>query len=271
MKYSALFSFVIFLTSSLPSYATEQAPDRLVIKGDTTLLHALPLQQWLEQNEWKKPLFPDSLSSFSTGCWRGYVAFWEIIDDRLYLTNIYNGNYSAKVDLDSLFIGKVYDGRVSADWFTDTVTAYQGKRVYYLHAGFSSIYEDEYEHVFEKGELIKSMYFDNSLSTSSMRTMPDSYPTAMIDSLVDWKSLPQIEGRVIVTLHVELNKLGQVDSVLSIYGANDVFNQEALRVAPLLTGLPVTYKRGALLKMRSLVFFFTRKKQQQFLLNVQQE
>lgn len=266
MKYTAIVSLIFAITGSFSTYATEQAPDRLIINGDTLLLHALPLEQWKKQNNWERPLFSDSLSSFSTGCWRGYFAYWEVIDNRLYLTNIYNEDLSAKVSLDTLFIGKVQDGRVYADWFSDTVTAYQGNLLYSMHMGFSCIYEDEFEYVLEKGILINSAYFDNSLSKNTPLIISGPNLTPILDSLIDWANLPPIEEKIRVALLVTADKLGQVDSVLKIDGHSDIFNQEALRVARLLTQLPVIYKRGEPLRQSFVLRFdFTREKQQQFL------
>src|SRR5690606_1878978 len=266
MKHTVIVSLILAITTSLSTYATEQAPDRLIINGDTLLLHALPLEQWRKKNDWERPLFPDSLNILSTGCWRRYIAYWEVINNRLYLTNIYNGDLSAKVSLDSLFVDKVYDGRVYADWFSDTVTAYHVKLLYYMHIGFSSIFEDEFEYVFDKGILISSVYFDNSLSKNVPLIMNEPNLTPIIDSLIDWATLPPIEENIRVTLHAAVDKLGQVDSVLEIHGHSDIFNQEALRVAHLLTQLPVIYKRGEFLRKSFFIsFVFTREKQQQLL------
>ena len=252
------------MATTFSAYATAQNPDRLIVKGDTMLLHALPLGQWIEQNNFDRPLFPDSLSIFNTGCWRGYVAYWEIVDNQLYLSNIYNEDHSAKVNLDSLFTGKVHNGRVHADWFSDTVTAYKGKCVYYVHAGFSSIYEHEFEYVFDNGKLINSAYFDNSMSTRGDATMYRNAMKDTINSLIDWANLPIIESQIKVVLTVEVNKLGNVDSVLRVRGDYDVFNQEAIRVSGLLKGwFPVIYKRGELLRNPyNLIFLFTPEEQQ---------
>ena len=118
MKYT-IGSLVFFVIMSFSTYATEQAPDRLIVDGDTLLLHALPLEEWRNQNNWETPLFLDSVSSFSTGCWRGYIAYWELIDNRLYLSSIYIGDH-ATVNLEDLFAETAQDGRVYADWFSDT-------------------------------------------------------------------------------------------------------------------------------------------------------
>lgn len=272
MPYRLFFSFVVAFITSISSYASEQAPDRLVVNGDTTLLHALPLGKWMQQNDWKEPLFPDSLLQINTGFWRGYVAYWELIDDRLYLTNIYNGDRSAKVDLERLFPGKVYNGRVHADWFSDTVTAYTGKLLYHMHIGFSAIYENEFEYIIEKGVLINSLYFDNSLSRNTPLMMREVRITSTSDKLINWTALPPIKNFIRVSVAVEVDKMGRADSIINIHGQSEIFNQEALRVVRLLTNLPVIYKRGEQLREPIIVpILFTQKKQEQALALVKKE
>src|SRR5690606_14833793 len=173
MKYYTILAFLFLISNSSFTHATEQEPDRLIIKGDTMLLHALPFDEWRNQSKYDKPLFPDSLVGFSTGCWRGYVAYWEIIDDQLYLTNIYNERKNAKANLQVIFGKKVKNGRVKAYWFSDTVTAFRGKLLYSDHAGFSSVFEHEYEYVFDNGILHSTAYFDNSMSKNTPMYMGD--------------------------------------------------------------------------------------------------
>lgn len=256
-------SLVFFVIMSFSTYATEQAPDRLIVDDDTLLLHALPLEEWRNQNNRETPLFLDSVSSFSTGCWRGYIAYWELIDNRLYLSSIYIGDH-ATVNLEDLFAETAQDGRVYADWFSDTVTAYQGELLYSMHMGFSSIYEYEFEYVFDRGVLMHTAYFDNSLSKNGPLFINQANLRPVIDSLIDWVNLPPIEESIRVIIHVEGNEQGRVDSVLEVRGKSDIFKEEALRVTHLLTQLPVIYSRGKFLrKPVALPFAFTRAKQQQ--------
>ncbi|MEI5985333.1 hypothetical protein VJ786_10515 [Sphingobacterium sp. PU5-4] len=264
MKHITIICLIFAMSLFFRTYATEQEPDRLIIKGDTMLLHALPLEHWKKQNKWNKPLFPDSLSGVSSGCWRGYIAYWEIIDNRLYLTNIFNGERTAKVNLKSLFAEKVKDGRVYPEWFSDTVTAYQGKLLYYMHMGFSSIFEHEFEYSFEKGLLKNASYFDNSLSKNTPFYGQIRNPNSTIDSLINWQALPPITETIKVQLSVEVNELGHVDSILSIRGNNEIFIQEAIRVARLFKKMPVIYKRGKHMKFSFfLPFTFSEKKQKE--------
>lgn len=265
MKYYAILAFIFLISNSFFTHATEQEPDRLIIKGDTMLLHALPFDEWRNLNNYDKPLFPDSLAGFSTGCWRGYVAYWEIIDDQLYLTNIYNEMKNAKANLHIIFGKKFKNGRVKADWFSDTVTAFRGKLLYSDHAGFSSVFEHEYEYVFDNGILHSTAYFDNSMSKNTPMYMGDPLLYKHIDTLINWSALPTIEKSGHAGVYLLANEKGQLDTILHVYGKSEIFREEALRVAKLITRYPVIYRRGKLQKPDiRLEFFFSAEKQKKY-------
>ena len=258
------FTLILIIIGSFSSYATEQAPDRLITGKDTLLLHALPLEPWKKQHDWDKPFFPDSLYNMNTGCWRGYIAHWELKNNRLYLAGIFNCDQSASADLTILFPGKVKDGRVYADWFSGTVTAYKGNLIYYEHSGFSAIYEHEFELAFAKGRKTSDAYFDNSLSKNTRMRWSDLAPA--IDSLINWSALPAIDEEIKLVLLAKTNERGQPDSVQILTPHSEPFNQEALRVLGLLTPrFPIVYKRGKFLpRPYVLSFRFTPEKQQRY-------
>jgi hypothetical protein len=76
--------FFLILTVNLLTlstvFSTEQYPDKLIIGEDTIYLKSFPL----ENLKLKKAPFDYGAYSFpSTGCYRGYVATWQIIDEAL--------------------------------------------------------------------------------------------------------------------------------------------------------------------------------------------
>ena len=259
---------LLLTTASFAGYATEQAPDRLVIGKDTLLLHALPLEQWQKQNNREQPFFPDSHLVVTTGCWRGYIAYWELIGNRLYLINIFNCNLETKVDLNTLFAGKVHDKRVYADWFSDTVTVYKGDLIFYEHNGFSAIYEHELEFVFANGTKMSEAHFDNSLSKNTPAVNWRGYGLIpSIDSLINWAALPPLEKEMKVVLWVQTDAEGKPDSIHFEKSETEPFNQEALRVLDLIAHrLPVIYKRGQFIPNTfALSVIFTPEKQRRFM------
>lgn len=67
----------------------------------------------------------------STACWRGYVATWEIREDRLWLLEV-RGRYILEGDTP-----------LWAAWVTATLRVPQGELLHYCHAGFLSVYEED--------------------------------------------------------------------------------------------------------------------------------
>ena len=98
-------SIIILLVSTF-GFATEQIPDILIWKNDTISLHSNPLGSYSKLDDLN--LFGDKDAGYSTACWRGYIAEWKIIDNKLYLSNIYSCDYfysenKTKADLKKLF------------------------------------------------------------------------------------------------------------------------------------------------------------------------
>ncbi len=86
---------------------------------------------------------------FSTACWRGYIATWEIKDGKFYLVDI-EGRYTLATDAPIL-----------ADWFSGVLRIPQGDILHYVHMGFASIYERELLVTVEKGVVVETRVVDN--------------------------------------------------------------------------------------------------------------
>jgi len=82
----------------------DQMPDKLIINGNSISIAPLPIKE--SENVIYTPV---STMTFSTAHQRGYVAFWEIIDQKLYLTKI-EGCYQLK-----------FDKPLFADWVTGQI------------------------------------------------------------------------------------------------------------------------------------------------------
>jgi hypothetical protein len=66
---------------------------------------------------------------FSTGCWRGYIATWQLKDEKLYLASI-AGCYR----LDSTT-------PVFADWVNDALVITRGPQIKHVHEGYETQYQ----------------------------------------------------------------------------------------------------------------------------------
>jgi hypothetical protein len=68
--------------------------------------------------------------SFCTGNYRGYIGIWEIVDNKLYLNGVEEGFMKEK-------------GPIFADWVSEELHVWKGNLLQYIHAGYSSMYEED--------------------------------------------------------------------------------------------------------------------------------
>jgi len=87
-----------------------------------------------------------------TALWRGYVGTWEIVDGRLYLTEL-RGDLEGGGEASLATIFPDYPDRVFAHWYSGTIRIPQGKLLNYVHMGYGSTYERDLFLEIEKGVL----------------------------------------------------------------------------------------------------------------------
>jgi len=168
MKFGKSLFCTLFLLAaqmlSSEAKATAQESDYIIINGKIESLNTNPLRPYLDMH-------PDSLPKTdiqSTGNWRGYVATWEIADDKLVLKKI-EVEYSSPASDDShssssrdvtpqLFADA---GNTVATWYSGTLIIPKGEIVQYVHMGYGSTY-DRYSIISVKDGLL-TRYLDLSL------------------------------------------------------------------------------------------------------------
>ena len=73
-------------------FATAQESDKLILNNKTERLFANPLESIFFKNPELKEKYNTIISKYdvliSTGCWRGYIATFEIIDSELYIVDL---------------------------------------------------------------------------------------------------------------------------------------------------------------------------------------
>ena len=96
-------------------------------------------------------LIPRNLYEKSTACYRGYVATWEIKDDKLYLTDLSSSNYEF-----------IQSPPFLADWFNGQIKFGTGNKK--LSSSWVSVYDYKFEiHLtIENGLVIEDIIFKNS-------------------------------------------------------------------------------------------------------------
>lgn len=131
---------------------TAQIKEILLYKGNKVGMATEPLNPYLKN---RKDI---NFESQSTGCWRGYLGFWELRDKNLFIVKLIVTK-DKQVDLNYLFPGKK---EVFADWFSGEIRVPQGELLKYVHMGYQSIFEKDLILKFKKGVLIDERVIDNS-------------------------------------------------------------------------------------------------------------
>lgn len=144
IKYISIILFVIFGFAGLNKlHATAQSPDYLIYKGKTYAIFTNPLESYFKQYPDKRP--KEEISS--TGLWRGYVATFEIKDDKLYVNDIKIMTEKKDSDIFDFewksVINDVFpdSSKRKIDWFSGILVLPKGRLVNYIHMGYGSTYK----------------------------------------------------------------------------------------------------------------------------------
>jgi len=238
--------FTFLFTKSNFLLATAQTPDYLIVGKDTFAIFSNPLEDFYT-HETRPNSFFDEKPCYSTACWRDYVAFWKLENQKLYLVKIVSCcSENVVADLKKFFGEKYTNNQVFADWFTGNIISPQGELIYYVHMGYSSVYEKETEYVFEKGVLKSQKEFKNFISKSIYTENSDSLKN-FIYSHINWDLFPELENeklniKVFATINSSEN--GKIDSVKIMREENEKYEKEAIRVLKLIPSWEVLYLRG---------------------------
>ena len=238
MKIRTLITFVLIFSFYSQAFATAQASDRLVYKGDTISIFSNPLEQHSDIDSLRLKKFGLEWMFMNTACWRGYIAEWKIEDDQLYLIGIFGDK--SRADLAGLFGAKFIDGKVKADWVSANILSPQGKEIHNTNSGYEAYYERELEFHIEKGKLIGTTLHDNSKSKKSVYNENPEILKEFIYSNIQWESLPEQDS----VIRVFVGVAGTLDSARVVRGYNEIYDQEAIRVVKSIPEWSVYFRRG---------------------------
>lgn len=185
---------ILFLTIS-KAYSTGQVPDYLIIGQDTVSIFNNPLEQYLDSSGNRK-LVDFNKRCQSSGCWRGYIAYWELINDSLFLLKI--TSYPDCGDLKEADISSHFGKeKPFASWYKGTLRIPVGNLYSGSDMGYNAIYEYEDQLSIENGvvksrrqisniDFIERMKLDNKLY-SQIATLKDTL--LFYINKLDWKKL----------------------------------------------------------------------------------
>ncbi|MEI6754070.1 MAG: hypothetical protein WCK78_13010 [Paludibacter sp.] len=140
---------------------TAQIRDKIFFNGEMLSLASEPLEFWLNTNKTDK-----IRRSVYGSCWRGYVAIWKIVDNKLYLIGIDSNPLDfqkikskyKRVESENL-METVFpqQSEVFASWFNGVLKIQKGELIEYVHMGYESVYETEICIQFANGVIIEEM------------------------------------------------------------------------------------------------------------------
>jgi len=252
-------TLILTLAFSLQVFATPQAPDILIYKGDTLRIYGEPLEKHPNIDSLRIKMFGKKDYWCATSCYRSYIAEWKIVDNQLYLMKISHCcKDDIKFDLKFLFGEKYVNGKVKADRVTGNFTSQQGKKLLYNHDMYEGwISEYELELHFEKRKVTDTKLYDNRKAKQSKYSQNDQKLQEYIYSNINWKILPKQDSIVKVWVKFSANEDGIIDSAEVVRGYNKIFDQEAVRVIKLIPEWSIYYRKGKFVrnpKQISIVF-----------------
>ena len=234
-------------------FGTAQFPDYLIDHGDTIAIFSNPLEGYFELEGSRE------ISGFktcgSTACWRGYVAYWELRHDSLFLTGIEACHLSCDSavhsDLGAMFGAQYSNGAVFADWVSFEVIHPFGEQIKYIHQGYDSIFEYERGYCFEEGLLAGLSLYDNRKSRQSIYTIKPDTLYAHILQTIDWTLVeqPEKKDKTRVIIGFKVNDNGHLIDVRILRGLNPILDNEAKRVIESIPYWDVYFRRGKAIAM----------------------
>jgi hypothetical protein len=274
---------IAILVFPLSGFATTQVGDILIWEGDTLSLRPLPLELREDygsliakvldeiQREYKEIYNKDKVISL-TSCVRGYLAEWILLNDSIFLNNIYHcNNRKVKVDLKNIFPDIEENDKIFASWINGNLYLQQGKDISFRGL-FNPIYEFETGLSVENGVLKNFEFFHNRIEKRSA-FLDSTVVYDFQDKNINWDILPDLTNKtILILLLVNINEHGQIESITRLntsgltegetrkkvnryvpdIDVEEVFINETIRIAGLIPEWDVIYQRG---KIREEVFY----------------
>jgi hypothetical protein len=153
---------------------TAQLPDKITVDGEVLSLYSNPLEQyWINGKRKKRPDF-----CLSEECKRGYIASWEIKDERLYLTKIdgtvrkwffFTGTKTIPCSLKTVSSNWKNANRIEATWYTGKMRVPLGSMTRFDDHDYDSRFEKEMIITVEGGAVVKVAILDNMNQSLTIR------------------------------------------------------------------------------------------------------
>ena len=243
--------YIIFLSSNIGLCQYQQKagqpytePDLLIWKNDTIQIQTFPLYCWSKFDQ-NKLFGTQNVKPECWGCLKNYTAEWKIINDKLYLSNIYSFNFkkdSIKIDLNKLFPNKVESNLVFANWYSGDLFVPQGEKIWMSQSPGFPIYESEWNLTFKEGK-IENKVFKTGNYHKSIYTQDPKEIVSFIDNHLDQETRTKLKNKRISILF----KTGKSkkDYSVSLKGVDDKkLELKLINILKVLPDFDYYYRHG---------------------------
>lgn len=163
--------FFILILISVKFFATAQEPNKIIIGGKEYDLLNDPLESYFEQHPEDHPIDGEKIIKknkkgekilkISSGNWRGYLAYFEIKNNELYLVDLKIENPKRnKNDLISVY-DKIFKEKLTQINYTGILTVPNGDFLSTDNFGFSHYYKNYILITFQDDKILKQKTIDN--------------------------------------------------------------------------------------------------------------
>lgn len=214
-------TILILLLGISKAYSTGQYPDYLIQGQDTVPIFNNPLEQYFEKVG-NRELIDFENPCWSTACWRGYKAYWELKNDSLFLTKVTSCHEDCNESKDANLFAMFGHQRPFASWYIGTLTAPTGELFSGSDMGYNAIFEFEDKLQIVNGflkskqrisniELIEQVKLDNKLY-AQIPTLKDTL-FFYLNNNIDWEKIDDTDCDCSDSFILTYDKKGEIKKV----------------------------------------------------------
>ena len=175
--------------------ATGQCGEVIIIGRDTLELLTCPIE--MDSVLSSKVNERIDKQGFCTGCWRGYVGWWRLENNTLYLEKLFDYHRSSEdrevcINTKGIFDAYEQDGKIVASWFSGELRVAKGKCISYAHMGFARDYEQEWVYRVEQGKVVSLQVYHN---VSKEAAIPAHKAIYWVADLFNGDQFPELEDK----------------------------------------------------------------------------
>lgn len=208
-----LIAFIIVIVSCFhPLCATLQMSEVIYVNGEKRLLYSLPLNQ--KCPAWDSIISQTDGADGLTSLARGYVGFWKIVNDSLFLDSIcapINGLWrKLHIDRRVLCYDNVHRGYF-AHWVENNLDIAWGSQLWMNHIGWEIVYESEADYFVKNGVVKLRRFYENKWVCKSGANGRNVYSDLL--KLFPFDRFPEFKDSTKIVFMVKHIDVGRKESI----------------------------------------------------------